>query len=53
MLNKSSSVHEIFVLSDNRFNFQTAPLYKNGGDWYFYGGIERNVLVHTLPNNVN
>eukprot|EP00051_Salpingoeca_urceolata_P003028 m.54651 g.54651 ORF g.54651 m.54651 type:complete len:630 (-) comp12473_c0_seq1:165-2054(-) len=45
----SSSVRELLVVSDNRFNSTTAPT-TTGGDFYFFGGIIRNVIVHELPS---
>ena len=54
MMNASTSTHEIFIVSDNRYNHYSAPTY-TGGDFYHFGGLNRNVLVHTLnlPNTVN
>ena len=51
-MNTSTSTHELFVVVDNRFNSYYAPTY-TGGDFYAYGGITRNVLIHTLntPNS--
>ena len=46
--NDNVVVREVFVVVDNRFNNVTAPTY-TGGDFYAYGGITRNVLIHTLP----
>lgn len=53
-MNISTSTHELFVVSDNRYNHYSAPTY-TGGDFYHFGGIQRNVLIHTLnlPNKVN
>ena len=48
----SSDVREIFVVVDNRWSNITAPTH-TGGDFYEYGGITRNVLVHTLPERVD
>jgi len=44
----TKSVREIFVVVDNRWNATTAPT-TTGGDFYFYGGITRSVLVHQQP----
>jgi beta-glucuronidase len=43
-----SSVNELFVLADNRFNSTTAPMH-TGGDFWHYGGIMRSVEIHALP----
>lgn len=39
---------ELLVVVDNRFNSTTAPT-TTGGDFYFYSGITRNVILHELP----
>ena len=46
--NTDNTNHEIFIVSNNEYNFYSAPVY-TGGDFYHYGGLNRNVLVHTLP----
>ena len=38
----------LLVAANNDFNKMTAPTH-TGGDFYNYGGITRNVLLHTLP----
>ena len=38
----------LLVAANNDFNKTTAPTH-TGGDFYNYGGITRNVLLHTLP----
>jgi beta-glucuronidase len=43
----TSTTREIFVVVDNRFNHTLAPTH-TGGDFYFYGGITRSVVVHEL-----
>jgi beta-glucuronidase len=42
------SSREILVVVNNKFNGTTAPT-ATGGDFYFYGGITRNVIVHEQP----
>jgi hypothetical protein len=44
----TNTVHELFVLVDNRFNHTTAPLH-TGGDFWHYGGILRSVEWHEHP----
>eukprot|EP00933_Yihiella_yeosuensis_P028900 TRINITY_DN22673_c0_g1_i1.p1 TRINITY_DN22673_c0_g1~~TRINITY_DN22673_c0_g1_i1.p1 ORF type:complete len:641 (-),score=102.98 TRINITY_DN22673_c0_g1_i1:275-2197(-) len=41
---------ELFVLADNRFNATTAPTHV-GGDFWFYGGLVRSVILHDLPDS--
>jgi beta-glucuronidase len=38
----------LLVVANNDFSNETAPTH-TGGDFYNYGGITRNVLLHTLP----
>lgn len=47
----ASATRTLLVVVDNRFNATTAPT-TTGGDFYFYGGISRDVLVHELPQAV-
>lgn len=44
-----STTREIFVVVDNRFNSTLAPTH-TGGDFYFFGGITRSVVVHELSS---
>eukprot|EP01084_Bolivina_argentea_P317352 550213_1 len=48
MMDTSTTNHQLFIVSDNKYNSKTAPTY-TGGDFYHFGGLNRNVLVHTLP----
>eukprot|EP00050_Salpingoeca_kvevrii_P002588 m.197425 g.197425 ORF g.197425 m.197425 type:complete len:621 (+) comp10645_c0_seq1:1304-3166(+) len=41
------TLRELFVVVDNRFNETTAPTH-TGGDFYFYGGITRQVIVYDV-----
>merc|ERR1719295_597870 len=50
MMDTSTENHELFIVSDNQYNKETAPTY-TGGDFYHFGGLNRNVLVHTLPSS--
>ena len=46
---KSAKVERLLlVVANNEFSNETAPTH-TGGDFYNYGGITRNVLLHTLP----
>eukprot|EP00043_Microstomoeca_roanoka_P005530 m.56349 g.56349 ORF g.56349 m.56349 type:complete len:614 (+) comp13009_c1_seq4:187-2028(+) len=40
---------ELIVLVDNRFNGTTAPTH-TGGDFYHFGGITRDVILHEIPS---
>eukprot|EP01084_Bolivina_argentea_P112480 200598_1 len=48
MMDSATTNHQLFIVSDNKYNSQTAPTY-TGGDFYHFGGLNRNVLVHSLP----
>lgn len=39
---------EVLVLVDDRFNSTTAPTH-TGGDFWMYGGITRDVILHVKP----
>eukprot|EP01147_Barroeca_monosierra_P006618 gene6618-325_t len=45
----SQQQRELIVLVDNRFNKTTAPTH-TGGDFYNYGGITRDVILHQVPS---
>jgi hypothetical protein len=47
LLNKP---REIFVVVNNQFNATLAPTH-TGGDFYFFGGITRHVIVFEKPEN--
>ena len=49
--NINSETHEIFVVANNQFSQYYNPLYITS-DFWFFAGINRNVLIHTLnsPN---
>lgn len=36
------------MVSDNQYNKETAPTFMCG-DFYYFGGLNRNMLVHKLP----
>lgn len=42
---------ELLVVVNNQYNSTTAPTH-TGGDFWMYGGITRNVLVHELPSSL-
>ena len=44
----ASANRTLVVLSDNRFNGTTAPVH-TGGDFYMFGGLTRDVILHALP----
>jgi beta-glucuronidase len=44
----SSETRELLVLADDRFNSTTAPTH-TGGDFWNYGGITRDVILHEVP----
>ena len=43
------------VISDNQFNFQTAPLHQNGGgsDWHFHGGKDLSKMFSSVSTSQN
>jgi beta-glucuronidase len=45
----SSEWRDLIVLVDNRFDFARAPMHEPYFDFYQYGGIIREVALHTLP----
>jgi beta-glucuronidase len=44
-----SEQRELTLLVDNRFDFDRVPMHLNYFDFYQYGGILRDVLLHILP----
>lgn len=40
---------ELSILVDNRFDFKRAPMHEEYFDFYQYGGILRDVVLHQLP----
>eukprot|EP00045_Choanoeca_perplexa_P016700 m.229236 g.229236 ORF g.229236 m.229236 type:complete len:619 (-) comp17334_c0_seq13:95-1951(-) len=44
----SQETRELLVLVDNRFNSTTAPTH-TGGDFWHYGGLTRDVILHEQP----
>jgi beta-glucuronidase len=44
----AKAARSLLVVANNEFSNETAPTH-TGGDFYNYGGITRNVLLHTLP----
>lgn len=49
-IDSGNECNEIIVIADNRFDFNRVPMHEEYFDFYQYGGIIREVILHQLPD---